>query len=134
MTRDGRPKDAEDRLLTPVELELMTVLWRRGEGTVHQVLEDLPSDRALAYTSVSTVLRILEQKGLVSSRRAATGRGHVYTPAIPKQEYEARSLKDLLGRVFDGAPESLVRCLVENETLSARQLAAIREALARRSR
>jgi len=55
-------------------------------------------------------------------------------PLIPKQEYEARSLRDLLGRVFDGAPESLVRCLVENESLTPRQLAAIRGALAKRRR
>ena len=60
----------------------MTILWRLGEGTVSEVRAELPAERALAYTSVSTVLRILEKKGLVRPRKA--GRGHVYIPAVEK--------------------------------------------------
>lgn len=108
----------------------MSILWRLKQGTVHQVQEALPSGRRLAYTSVSTILRILEQKGVVASRRE--GRGHVYSPRVAKEAYEARSLRDLIGRVFDSAPVSLVRCLVENEKLSAEDLATIRTLLERR--
>lgn len=124
-----RKRPARPRLLTQAELEIMRALWRIEEGTVHQVLENLPSGRRLAYTSVSTMLRILEQKQVVGSRREGTGRSHVYFPRVPKEEYEARSLRDLIGRVFDGAPVSLVRCLVENQDLSPHDLAAIRSLL-----
>ena len=129
MTDTTRKRATRPRLLTQAELEIMSALWRLGHGTVHQVLENLPSGRRLAYTSVSTILRILEQKQIVGSRREGTGRGHLYFPRVPKEEYEARSLRDLIGRVFDGAPVSLVRCLVENQQLNADDLAAIRALL-----
>jgi predicted transcriptional regulator len=118
--RDG------DRLLTEVELELMTILWRLGDGggSVNDVLESLPPERPLAYTSVSTILRILERKGVVKARKQ--GRGHLYVPRITKAAYEARSLRHLLSRVFDGAPAALVRCLVESEKLSPEDLRAIK--------
>jgi BlaI family transcriptional regulator, penicillinase repressor len=129
MTETPRRRGSRPRLLTQAELEIMTVLWRLGEGTVHQVREGLPAGRRLAYTSVSTILRILEQKHVVGSRREGSGRGHTYFPRVPKEEYEARSLRDLIGRVFDGAPLELVRCLVENESLSPRDMAAMRALL-----
>jgi predicted transcriptional regulator len=111
----------------------MQVLWRQGEATVHQVLDRLPGRRP-AYTTISTVLRILEQKGAVGSRREGKGRGHVYFPRVAKQDYEVRSLRDLVGRVFDGTPASLVRCLVEDADLSASDVAAIRAVLDGRRR
>ena len=129
-----RAPRARPRLLTQAELEIMSVLWRFGEGTVHQVIEGLPAGRRLAYTSVSTMLRILEQKQVVGSRREGTGRGHIYFPRVPKEEYEAHSLRDLIGRVFDGAPISLVRCLVDNQDLSAADIAAMRALLEERTR
>src|SRR5262249_57847426 len=128
---EARKRAAPPRLLTQAELEIMSILWRLGEATVHQVLESLPSGRRLAYTSVSTVLRILEQKRAVGSRREGSGRGHVYFPRVEKTEYEARSLRDLLGRVFEGAPVALVRRLVETEKLSEAEVAAIRALLER---
>ena len=134
MADPARKRSPTPRLLTQVELEVMTILWRLGEATVHQMLEELPAGRDLAYTSVSTIVRILEQKKAVGSRRLPTGRGHVYFPLVPKEDYEAHSLRDLIGRVFDGAPVSLVRRLVESGELSARELAAIRALLARRGR
>ncbi len=128
-------KRDRERLLTKAELQIMTILWRLGEANVHQVLGQLAAaERRLAYTSVSTILRILEQKGVVGSRREGSGRGHTYFPRIPKQEYAARSLRDLLGSVFDGAPLSLVRCLVENEDLSQAERAAIRTLLKQASK
>jgi len=126
MRRRGRSSaSGETRLLTAVELELMTILWRLGEGTVHAVSEELPLGRNLAYTSVSTMLRILEQKGFVESRRE--GRGHVYLPAIPKTMYERTAIRQVVGQVFDGAAVSLVRRLVEEEKLTKADLDAMRE-------
>ena len=116
-------------LLTDVELELMTILWRLGEGGVAEVREELPKGRRLAYTSVSTVLRILEKKGLVSARKE--GRGHLYAPTIERGRYEARALKHVIGRVFEGAPVALVRRLVELEAVTPEELAEIRVLLAK---
>ena len=76
---------AAEKLLTEVELELMTILWKKGEGSVADVIEGLPKDRNLAYTSVSTILRILEQKGALKTRKE--GRGHVYIPALKKYRH-----------------------------------------------
>ena len=115
------------RRLTQVELELMTVLWKLGSGTVAEVMEELPVDRRLAYTSVSTILRILEKKGVLASRKK--GRGHEYVPRLARADYEAWSVRDLVARLFDGAPAELVRTLLESETLTPRDRRAIRELL-----
>mgnify|MGYP003777904217 FL=1 len=79
--------------LTEVELEFMSKLWTLGEATVRDVLDKLPNERGLAYTSAATILRILEQKEFVTSRKE--GKSHVYQPALAKHAYQARSLKDL---------------------------------------
>ena len=123
-------KRRTEKLLTKVELELMTALWQLGEGTVHDVLGALPSARTLAYTSVSTVLRILVGKGVLVVRKE--GRGHVYVPRISKASYEATSLRHIVHRVFDGAPEQLVRRLLEIDELTEPKLEAIRALLRRR--
>ena|SRR5688572_263462 len=125
-TRQG----SDEKRLTDVELELMTILWTLGEGNVAQVIAALPPGRALAYTSVSTVLRILEGKGFVATRRE--GRGHVYIPALSKHDYEARAVKDVVNRVFQGVPVAMVRQLLENVRLSDEDLRELR-ALVNRS-
>ena len=117
----------EGKLLTEVELELMSLLWALGEGSVHDVLAMLPKNRSLAYTSVSTILRILEQKRVVGSRKV--GRGHVYFPMVSKSEYEARSVRNMLHKVFDGRPVGMVRQLVEVGNLTEDDLKEIRELL-----
>jgi predicted transcriptional regulator len=123
-------KPSKAKLLTDVELELMTPLWQLGEGTVHDVLAMLAPARALAYTSVSTILRILVGKGILVVRKE--GRGHVYVPHVSKAEYEATSVRHLVQRVFDGAPDALVRRLLETEDLNEQKLEAIRAVLRRR--
>jgi len=113
--------------LTAAELEMMNILWRIGPCTVAQILEALPTGRELAYTSVSTIVRILEQKGFVRSEKI--GRGHRYAAAVPKDDYQARSLKHLVRNVFDGAPSLLVRRLLDSDSLSEDDLAQIRALL-----
>lgn len=78
-----KSKDKTTTKLTEVELELMGYLWKLNEATVNDVVSALPEARKLAYTSVSTMLRILEQKGVVDSRKE--GRGHVYFPNLRKK-------------------------------------------------
>ena len=110
----------EEKLLTETELELTQILWKLGEGSVNDVLEGLSNDRDLAYTSVSTILRILEQKKILSSRKE--GRGHVYKPLISKSGYEEKTVKYMVGRVFQGAPLALAKQLLQTNELSQADL------------
>jgi predicted transcriptional regulator len=119
-----------EKRLTDVELELMALLWRLGEGTVAEVQAALPAERPLAYTSVSTMLRILESKGVVTARKQ--GRGHVYVPAIQKADYEAHAVKDVVERVFEGMPVALVRQLLDNVQLSDEEVSELRSLVARK--
>ena len=123
-------KKKRNNLLTEVELEFMNELWALGEGTVRDVLDRLPEDRALAYTSGATILRILEQKAFVESRKA--GKSHVYTPLLAKDAYQSRSLKDLSMKLFDDTPAALVARLVDDEVLTNEALGEIRALLDRR--
>ena len=124
-----RQSGGETRRLTDVELELMTILWRVGEATVADVIAGLPAGRDLAYTSVSTVLRILEGKGVVAARKE--GRGHVYAPLLGKTEYEAHAVRDVVDRVFAGVPVAMVRQLLDSIELSEDDLREVRKLLAR---
>ena len=83
-------KRKNGNLLTDVELEFMSELWALGEGAVRDVLARLPEDRNLAYTSGATILRILEQKGFVASRKE--GKALIYTPLLEKDAYQRLSL------------------------------------------
>ena len=116
-----------ERQLTDVELELMNILWKLGEGGVSDILEKLPKTRELAYTSVSTVLRILEQKGVVKTRKE--GRGHVYIPVLSRAANESRSVQHVVDRVFEGAPVALVRQLLGSSTIGSRELQEIQQLL-----
>jgi predicted transcriptional regulator len=115
------------RLLTDAELELMQVLWGLGEGTVRDVLEALPGEKQPAYTTVSTILRILEQKGFVASRKA--GRSHIYTPAVEKPGYQARTLRRVVSDLFGGSPSALVRRLIAAEEVDEDELRALQRLL-----
>lgn len=123
-------KKIESKLLTETELELMSILWKLGQGSVNEVLAELPQERDLAYTSVSTILRILEQKKVLASRKE--GRGHIYLPLIKKEEYESTSLHHLVSKVFDGEPSTLVKRLIESKDLDAEELKEIKKLLNQR--
>jgi predicted transcriptional regulator len=120
-------KKTEEKLLTEVELELMTILWKLGEGSVADVLAALPKDRHLAYTSVSTILRILEQKEVLETRKE--GRGHIYIPALKKDEYGAKTVRHVVERVFDNTPLALMKQLLKSEDLTADDLAELKKML-----
>ncbi len=125
--RKSKPA-SDDKRLTNVELELMSILWRLGEANVAQVIAALPAERVLAYTSVSTILRILEGKGFVAARRE--GRGHLYKPQVTRSAYEARAVKDVVNRVFQGVPVAMVRQLLENVQMSDNDVRELRKLVA----
>lgn len=117
------------RRLTDVELELMNILWDLGEAGVAEVIAKLPAGRELAYTSVSTILRILEGKGIVAARKE--GRGHVYVPVLTRADYEAQAVKDVVQRVFAGVPVAMVRQLLDTVELSDDDVREVRKLLSR---
>jgi predicted transcriptional regulator len=133
MVKKKRPRSsAPHKSLTPAELDLMTAIWSLGPCTVTQVQERLRPERPLAYTSVFTIVRILEQKGFVTSRKV--GRGHVYHPVVSKETYQAGSLGQLVHTVFDGAPSLVVRHLLDSGTLTPEELDEIEARLRTRDR
>jgi len=117
-------------LLTDVELEFMTELWEIGEGSVRDVLDRLPADRNLAYTSGATILRILDDKGFVESRKE--GKTLVYKPLLEKDKYQTRSLLNLSRTLFDDTPATLVARLVDDAGLTEKDLEEIRVLVERR--
>lgn len=123
-------KKKKSYLLTEVELEFMNELWALGEGTVRDVMARLPDGRELAYTSAATILRILEQKEFVTSRKE--GKSHVYAPTLAKDAYQTRSLQHLSMKLFDDAPASLVARLVDDDALTDEALGQIRALVDRR--
>jgi len=115
-------------LLTEVELELMLILWELKEGTVHQVLAALPAERKMAYTSASTIIRILEKKGFVANRKQ--GKAHIYFPLIEKKSYESTTLGHVMSKLFNNTPASLVASLVDTHGLSKNDIQEIQTILA----
>ncbi len=123
-------KRKKSELLTEVELEFMTGLWELGQGTVRDVLDALNPPRDLAYTSAATIMRILDEKGFVSSKR--DGKTFVYCPLLSKDEYQGRLLRDVSAKLFDNTPAAMVARLVDDQDLSVDALDEIRALLDRR--
>src|SRR5438874_2678479 len=110
-------------ILTRAESEIMAVLWRNERGTVHDVARAL--ERVVAYNTVLTMLRILEEKGYVTHEpNPAGGRSFVYRPTAPKSKARRSHVRDLIDRLFDGHPEELASGLIDDEGLSDVQLRA----------
>ncbi|GGG45208.1 BlaI/MecI/CopY family transcriptional regulator [Hymenobacter glacieicola] len=105
--------------LTRAEEQVMQVLWLRGPSFVKDVVPELPAPTP-AYTTVSTIIRILEQKGFVGHE--AFGRTHRYYPLIAQDEYRRFSLRKLLGGYFGGSFSRLVSFFAKEENLDTQQL------------
>jgi predicted transcriptional regulator len=127
MIKKSRATPPLIKALTAVELEMMNVLWQIGPCSIAQVQTKLLPQRELAYTSISTIVRILEQKGYVTSRKE--GRGHQYEAVVSKETYQAQSIKQLVRNVFDGTPSLLVQRLLDSESLTSVEIAEIRALL-----
>lgn len=121
----------DEGLLTATELELMNILWNLGSGTVRDVMADLPKDRDLAYTSVSTIIRILEQKGMLESRKE--GKAHIYSPKMEKGQYEKKETSSLVKNLFGGSKLSLVKCLIEDGKLSKKEMQELKKLIEMRA-
>lgn len=107
----------------------MDVLWEKGPGTVHQLLEALPGNPALAYNSVLTTIRILEKKGYVQHLK--DGRAHVYEAVVGRKEATKSEVSNLVGRFFKNSHELLLLNLLEDRTLDAEELRRLRNLIER---
>jgi len=116
-----------ERLLTEVELELMTVIWSLGQATVKEVVSHLAKERALAYTTVATVMKILEQKGFLFCHKHSYA--HLFSPLVSKVAYEGTCIEHMVAHVFDGEPVALVQRLLDAQPLAQADIHAIEEAL-----
>jgi predicted transcriptional regulator len=116
--------------LTEAELRLMRILWRRGESAVNDLVAAMPEGEELAYNSVLTTIRILEQKGYVDHRQE--GRAFIYRPIVAEQEASRSEVKHVLSRFFSNSREQLLLTLIGDGEISRDELerlkAAIRDA------
>jgi BlaI family penicillinase repressor len=112
-----RPKD----VFTKLELEIMQVIWREGPSNVAGVQRGL--DRELAYTTVQTVLNLLERKGKLT--RELQGRAFVYRATVSESKASGHALRDFIDRVFSGSTEDLVMSLVKHKHIDANKLAKL---------
>jgi len=111
--------------LTPLELEIMHVLWETGPANVQTVQQKLKRD--LAYTTVQTMLNILHRKG--KAKRTLKDRAYFYKPAVSRKQVLSKHVVDVVDRLFGGSAESLVMSLVETKHLTAAKLARLHKLL-----
>ena len=116
----ARPKSEH---LTPLELEIMHVLWETGPANVQVVQQKLK--RELAYTTVQTMLNILLRKGKV--KRTLKDRAYFYKPSVTRQKVISKQVADVIDRLFGGSAESLVMNLVETKHLTPAKLARLQK-------
>ena len=114
--------------LSDRELDVMAVLWARGSGTVAEVREALPDP--LAYTTVLTVLRTLEEKGFVGHEEE--GKAHRYLPLVARERAGRSALNRMMEKLFDGSPELLLTQLVSDRKLSPQDIRRLRRILDQR--
>jgi len=122
----ARPRTPEQ--LTPVELEIMKVLWEGGPASVQEVQQRLRSVRPMAYTSVQTMLNILVRKR--KAKRVMVDRAYRYRAAITREKALGSSLRDIIRRMFGGSAEALVMNLLETRQLDADTLRRLNELIA----
>jgi BlaI family transcriptional regulator, penicillinase repressor len=110
--------------LTPNELAIMKVVWRRDQASVREVYETLREQRAIAYTTVMTMMNILEEKGYL--QKSLVDRAYVYRPTRPQQQVVGQMVADFVDRVFDGAASGLLVHLSKDSRLSKNERRTIR--------
>jgi BlaI family transcriptional regulator, penicillinase repressor len=115
---------------TKLELRIMQAVWKRGGGTVSEVQSEL--DPPLAYTTVQTMLNILERKGKL--KRELEGRAYVYTAKVSEAKALGQQLRDLVDRMFGGSSEELVMSLLKTRQIDAKKLAELTEQFNKQAR
>jgi BlaI family transcriptional regulator, penicillinase repressor len=117
----GLPRPSE------LELHILSVLWERGPLPVREIRDALPDGKSRAYTTVLTLVQIMEKKGLVG--HTSQGKAHVYRPLVKRQQVLRPMMRDLLRNVFGGRPADAVQCLLDGSRLDEDELAQIRQTI-----
>jgi BlaI family penicillinase repressor len=113
--------------LTPQELAIMKIIWTLEKATVRDVYESLRAQRPIAYTTVMTMMKILEDKGYLKKTRVE--RAYVYKPSRPRQQVVGAMVRDFVERVFDGATAGLLLHLARDGHLSKAERERIRRVI-----
>ena len=115
-------RDLDSIILTRQELEIMKVVWDRGLAKVGEVCEIISNKKPTAYTTILTLMGILEDKGVLSHARS--GRAYVYKPLLTRQQATRNQIEDVITRFFEGRPEKLIESLLQFELVQPDQLEA----------
>jgi predicted transcriptional regulator len=122
----GRKKGTN--ALTPLELQIMQVLWNEGPSNVQHVQKSLLPNTELAYNTVQTMLNVLHRKGRVE--RYLEGRAFVYSPVASKETVLGQAVRDLVERMFGGSSEELVMSLVKSRQVDLERIAELSRKMA----
>src|ERR1700757_3369819 len=115
------------KTLTEAELRIMRILWERGESLVSDLVAAMPESAPLAYNSVLTTVRILEQKGYVSHRQE--GRAFLYRPSVAEEDASRSEVRHVLDRFFGSSPENLMLSLLGEGEISLDELQRLKNAI-----
>ena len=115
------------KTLTDGELRIMEVLWTKKTASVRDVCDVLNEKDDVAYNTVQTMMRILEDKNYLSHHKE--GRAFVYTPVVDQRSARSSALKHFLGSFFDGSPKALVQNLIEDENIDKMEIDRLRKLL-----
>ena len=121
-------RNEEERQLTKAEMEIMNVLWERGEGmTTHEIIEEYPEPKP-AYSTIATFLKILTNKGFIQSRKQeGGGKTFVFTPTISREAYTNRVMKEVKSTFFGNSLKSMLSFFAKQEEVSEKDLQEIME-------
>jgi BlaI family transcriptional regulator, penicillinase repressor len=120
-------KDLDSIILTRQELQIMKVIWEQGAASVKEVCDTISKRKATAYTTILTLMGILEGKGALVHTRA--GRAYIYKPLLTRQQATRNHVHDVLNRFFDGKPEKLIENVLENEVKGSEKLGSAKNLL-----
>jgi BlaI family penicillinase repressor len=113
------------RAMSPAETEILRLVWQRGEATVQQIQEALPAYRKVAYKTVQTLLRRLEDKGYLTHK--VEGKAHVFCPAVKREAVVKRTVLDFLDRLFGGDPRPLMQFLAREGHVDAQDIEELKK-------
>jgi BlaI family penicillinase repressor len=113
------------KAMSPAETKVLRLVWQFGEATVQQIHDGLPENRKVAYKTVQTLLRRLEDKGYLTHK--AKGKAHVFCPAVKREAVVKRTVLDFLDRLFGGDPRPLMHFLAEDGRIDAKDIEELKK-------
>lgn len=105
-------KDVSSIILTPREIKIMKIVWKNGNATAKLVFENIYKKRQISYTTIMTMMRILEKKGVLA--HSIRGRAYLYRPLISRRQAIRNQIHDLLGKYFDDEPDKMIDFLFDD--------------------